>query len=254
MRHGGGIIREGNACRKEARMERMGRLGAVLAWVLGSAVSVSGADGYLLEYETAGWHAGGTKVEGNLAFLFKSGAKKLSGATVYYERGNPYPNIEERAVIFDLAGGKKHSMAADTGRWTTTELAGETALLPDQKVKVDYTRTPDRAVLRFDVQLPEVMGGASTYTVTYLYGKDAGKEAARMRSIRDPAPVDAVLFFLDNRRFAELAARKMGEDRFQVPERFQVVCERGGQKAFEISGRLRAVQPLNLSDRDFQVR
>lgn len=236
----------------DSRMCRGVRLSAAVL-TLGAAV-LWGAEGYLLEYETSGAYSGGTKMEGNLAHLFAAGMMKVSGATVFYERGNPYPNIEERVTVYHLGTGKKHMMAVDTGRWTTTEVAAEAAVLSDQRVKAEYTRSGDRGVLRFDVNLPDVLGGSVVYTVTYVFGKDAAKDATRLKAIQTPAAPDAVLFFLDNWRYAELAARRMGEDRYLVPERFQIVAERGGQKVMEVGARLRAAQALNLSEGDFRAR
>jgi hypothetical protein len=229
-------------------------LASLVCFAFLAGVRLFAADGYLLEYETSGRHIGGTKIEGNLKIIFKNGTKRLSGATVFYEPGNPYPNIEEKEIIVDLPGKKKLFYVADAGQWTSTDLNGDFVLITDQKVKTEYVRNGSTAVLKIAIQLPVLLGGPSLYTVTYTYGKDSGKDAPRVKAISNPGPADVIGFYMDNQKFAEIIAQRLGEDRYQIPEKFEIVCEQGGKVAFDITGKIRVAQGMNLSDRDFQAK
>jgi len=213
-----------------------------------------GAEGYLMEYETSGVHTGGTRVEGNLKIILKNGVKRISGTLVFYETGNPYPNIEEREVIVDIPSSKKYFITEGLGQWNSLDLKGDFNLLKDDKIRVEYNKTGNTALLKLSVNYPVLMGGTTVYSITYTYGKDANRDKIRLQAIGKPSPSDIAVYFLDNEKIADTIQQKLGEDRYNIPEKFRIVCEQAGKISFDITGTLRSAQPLNLADRDFQTK
>lgn len=212
-------------------------LTALLCFIC-AAVFAAGQLGYILDYDVSGFSIGQTKIQGNLKMLLKQQAKRVSSSLFYQEAGQPFPNLDEKEIIVDFKNDKKYHYSADSDEWLSAPLSEDFSILDEKKVKINLSKTPKEITAVMDMSLAPEFGGKQKYTIKLSYINATSSEVNEFKKIVKPSAVDFLSMFIDNEKLIDLLNKKIIDDRFRIPDKFQVNWQQNGKDKLKVNGSL----------------
>ena len=212
-----------------------------------------GDPGILADYNLNGTSIGGTKLKGNLRIMMKSQANRLTGNIFYQEAGNPFPDLDEKDLIINFKKKKKHIMTSEAMDWYSSSLTDDYEIIPDSKISISIKKTSKEITAIINLNLASELGGKQKYIIKFTYTSTGpGGEESVLKQINQPTGAGVLSMFIDNEKIIELLSKKLLNNKYKIPEKFQITWKQNNKTQLDVKGKLNIKSNIDLDDSDFQ--